>query len=162
MSDILKLWDDIILTRNVERMFALDDDGFSVVLYQMTIWENGKDLDDVGGYKPVGLTPAKAVIFLCQGFKNLLEAEGFGGFFQYQIAFATDVVRAFEAIGTIDIANLINQAIILSPSEDSFFNATETIENEINKIEKKIYDCCEYKGLNALIKKHAESNRHDF
>jgi hypothetical protein len=158
----MKLWDDIISTRNVERMFALDDRAFSVVLNQMTLQENGEDLDDVGGYKPVGLTPAKSVIFLCHGFQNLLEAEGFGGFFQYQIAFAADVVRAFEAIGAINIAKLINQAMILSPSEDSYFNATKAVKDELNNIESKIGNCCEYAGLDALVKKHAESNRHDF
>ena len=162
MSDIGTLWDEIILTRNVERMFALDDKGFSVVLNQMTSQENGDDLDDVGGYKPVGLTPAKSVIFLCHGFQNLLEAEGFGGFFQYQIAFWVDVVRAFEIIGAMNIAKLINQAMILSPSEDSYFNATKATESELNKIESKIVNCSEYTGLDALVKKYAESNRHEF
>lgn len=162
MMDIMELWNDIISTRNVERMFALDDSAFSVVLNQMTSQENGKDLDYIGGYKPVGLTPAKSVIFLCHGFENLLEAEGIGGFFQYQLAFGADVVRAFEAIGAINIAKLINQAMILISSEDSYFNATKAVDDEINKIESKIVNCCEYKELYALVKKYAELNRHDF
>ena len=150
------LRDQIIKNRDVDELFQLEEEDFSIALYEI--------LCNQCDYDPAKLSYPQKIIFLCMQLENFGQADTTLTFLQEEYPlYCDEVVKALHEIGATKSAEIIKQIIELLPKDGSWFydKADENIEKEFEKLNSEFASYPEGR-LSNLYRKYAEKHKRDF
>ncbi len=145
MSDILDSLKRLTAMRNLDEIFALEDDtDFGTALFSaLSDWtEFGERLD--------AISPEAQVFYLCITLDEKVNSDGLYGFLMESYGrWAPETADALEAIGALRTANILRRAVALFPDgpfprdyeerEKLLLDKNAPYSEECNKLDSEFY-----------------------